>query len=116
MEVFVISMFESPCVIGPSFGEVFHLDADVRLDAIAHQLPLGIVVVIDGLSGESAELRVLGIDAIGAQQLAYLVGGLRGALHRIRQLLLLCRDVELHQRGVRVGLELAVGTHPNGVG
>src|SRR5208283_1670390 len=100
----------------PHLAEVLHLDADVGIHAITHQLALGVLVVVNGLHREAAHLRILRVNSIAAQKLAHLFGGLGCALIGVLQLLFLRRDIELHQRGVGVGLKLAAGAHPDGVG
>ena len=69
----------------------------------------------NGRDLEAADLGLLGIDAIGAESLADLLGGVGGASIGVLELELLRGDVELDERCIGSGLEFAIGSDVNGV-
>ena len=102
--------------MGAILEKSFSFSETLAFTRYRHQLALGRLVVVDRLEREVTDLGRLRIDAVRAQNLPHLLGRFGGAIVGFARSRFLRGDVELHESGIRIGFEFAVGADENGVG
>src|SRR5262245_28909041 len=101
---------------GGDLGEIFELELHAGIHTVGNQFSLGILVVKDWFEREIADFGASGVDAVGAENLANLLGITRSAVVSSSGRFFLGGNVELNEGGIGCAFKLAVGADVERIG
>src|SRR5262249_59754076 len=85
---------------GGDLGEIFELELHAGIHTVGNQFSLGILVVKDWFEREIADFGTFGVDAVGAENLANLLGITGSAVVSSSGRFFLGGNVELNEGGI----------------